>query len=147
LKKTICLYVAFAAGLTACSKPAPNNAVSPKEALDNIHAWNGKDVIVEGWLGTCKGFDCNIYDTLADARIAAQGSHKSTKWQTAIDRGLGIGDALNFDELAAPLQFQKVQISGRLSDNCRRSSALCKDRSSDIQPKNIMLTKFFKKEN
>jgi hypothetical protein len=147
VKAAICLYLAFAAGLSACAKPVPTKAVSTQEARDNIHAWNGRDVIVEGWLGTCQGYDCHIFRTLADAQIVAKGNPKTKEWRSAMDRSLGIGSATNFDELAAPLQFQEVQIFGRLSDACRGWFTGCTDRISDIQPANIGLAKLYKKVN
>ena len=146
MNKTIALSMAVLAGLTACSSNVPVEPVSPVEVLNNIHAWNGRDVTVEGWLGVCKGYDCRIFPTLADA-IAVKSSEPSSKeWMAAFDRGLGIGSALNFDELAAPLQFHKVQISGRISDVCRGLHSGCLDRAPDIQPSAIGLADLYKKE-
>jgi hypothetical protein len=105
------------------------------------------DVLVEGWMGECKPLNCHIFDTLAEARMVAKGNPKSAEWNQALDNSLGIGDALNFDELADPLQFQEVQLFGRLSDRCRKLLVGCTDRVADIQPAAIGLAAKYKKAN
>jgi hypothetical protein len=121
--------------------------VLPSEARAKISKWHGEDVLLEGWLGECKGYSCHIFDTLSEAKIVANGSSKSPGLRKAMDNSLSIGTALNFDDVAAPLQFQKVQMSGRLSDRCRQFTAGCLDRVPDIQPSSIGLASKFKKEN
>ncbi len=133
--------------LAACQAALPNMPVSPEIVRKNIHNWNGRDVVIEGWLGECKGYDCHIFETLNDAKLAAKGNSESKKWRQAYDRSIGIDSTLNFDELARPLQFQKVQISGRLSDQCRGLFKGCTDRVADILPSGIGLASDYKKEN
>ena len=134
----------FLALLVGCAPPVPNTAVSVREAVDHIHAWNGKDVIVDGWLGNCRGMDCALYPTLADAQLVSQGSG-SAAWDEAMDRRLSIGADKEFDRLAAPLQFAHVRIGGRLNDICRSWMTSCTDRVPDIQAISINLADHSKK--
>ena len=121
-----------------CAPPVPNAAVSVTQAAKHIHAWNGNDVIVDGWLGNCQGLDCGLYPTLADAEMVAQGT-TSDAWDKAVDRRLSIGSNREFDRTAAPLQFKHVQVRGRLNDVCRGWMTSCTDRVPDIQPRSITL--------
>jgi hypothetical protein len=121
--------------------------VLPSEARAKISKWHGEDVLLEGWLGECKGYNCHIFDTLSEAKIVANGSSKSPGLRKAMDNSLSIGTALNFDDVAAPMQFQKVQLFGRLSDRCRGLFVGCTDRVPDIQPSAIGLASQFKKVN
>ena len=119
--------------------------VLPSEARAKIHDWHGEDVFVEGWLGECKGYNCHIFDTLSEAKVVANGSPETSAWDNAMDDSLSIGSALNFDEVAAPMQFQKVQLFGRLSDRCRGFLGGCTDRVPDIQPAAIGLAANYRK--
>ena len=114
----------------------PADAVSVSEAVGKIYKWNCKEVTVVGWLGTCGGLDCGIFQTLEDARLVERGDSNSSKWSELVNRSLSIGYAENFDDEAQPLQFKYVIIRGRLSDECRREIT-CFDRAAEFVPSSI----------
>lgn len=111
------------------------NTVSVEQVTQNIHAWDGQIVTVSGWLGKCRGLDCAIYATLDDARSIGP-IYESNDYQAAMARRLGIGFDAEFDRKAAPLQFRKVRVRGRVSDECRGDN-ICTDRAPDIHPISI----------
>ena len=53
-----------------------------------------------------------------------------------MDRRLSIAGDKQFDRVAAPLQFRKVRLRGRISDECR-GGYICTDRVPDIYPISI----------
>ncbi|HQV04032.1 MULTISPECIES: hypothetical protein [unclassified Novosphingobium] len=107
-------------------------------ALRNIYFWDGKEVTVVGWLGLCSGLNCGLYPTQKDALTVVQMDSNSDEWSKAVERGLGVGFVGGFDEKAAPLQFHRVKIRGRLNDDCRLFwQNTCYDRVDDIIPISI----------
>jgi hypothetical protein len=129
------LVLAAILALAACAKPVPSGNVSTTDLIDNIHAWNGKIVTVEGWLGECAGYNCGIFPTLIDARVVASGDYQSDEWGDAMDRGLSIGSADGFDESAAHLQFERVILKARVNDQCWPAN--CTDRANVLEPISI----------
>jgi hypothetical protein len=127
----ICLTVG---GLVSCSSPPPpSSPVQVGQLIENIHAWNGKQITVEGWLGKCEGYECAIFP---DPKHASGGTVED--WKT----GLSIGSPLDFkeapadfDERAAPLQFRHVLLKARVNDRCFPNG--CTDRADILQPIDI----------
>ncbi len=128
------LTLAFVAG---CTKQAPDKPVLVADVIENIHAWDGQFVTVVGWLGTCEGYDCGLYSTLADAKIVAMDSGSMAKWKAAMDRRVSLAFDRKFDQAAKPLQFQQVSIRAKISDECRGLMTGCTDRAPDIYPVSI----------
>lgn len=133
--RTVLLTLVFA--VTGCAKPAPLMPVSVQDVIDNIHAWNGKIVTVDGWLGKCGGLDCHIHPTLADAKTIALIDYSNDAWKGAMDRAVGIGYDSKFDQTAEPLQLTRVLLKARVSDRCRGWFVGCTDRAPDLTPISI----------
>ena len=123
--------------VSSCAKEVPDKPVSVADVVDNIHAWDGKIVTVVGWLGTCQGYDCGLYPTMRDAEIVATISSDNGGWKIAMGRRVSIGFDEEFDRAAGPLQFSKVSIRGKVSDECRGLFVGCTDRASDLYPISI----------
>ncbi len=131
--------------ISGCEKSATKNVTNVADVIANIHKWNGKTVVIEGWLGECGGYDCGLYQSLEDARTVANGDYKTTSWSEAMGRRLGIGYDETFDGNAYFLQFKPVILQARVSDECRREST-CFDRAPDLSPISIRLN-YTKKEH
>jgi hypothetical protein len=129
------LPLAAILALAACAKPVPTENVSTADVIDNIHAWNGKVVTVEGWLGECQGYNCGIFPALTDARVVVSGNYQTDEWRDAMNRSLSIGSADGFDETAAPLQFKRVRLKARVNDECWPAN--CTDRANILEPISI----------
>jgi len=141
LRPALLFGLASAFALTACadSKLGEEGEVSVTEVIDNIARWDGKIYRVHGWLGRCEGLDCAIYATRNDAQIVAGGDYESDAWSEAMDRRLSIASIGDFDDRAAPLQLQKVELIALVSAECRGWNGGCTDRASDLYPFDIKL--------
>ncbi|MBB3034892.1 hypothetical protein [Alteriqipengyuania lutimaris] len=131
--------LAFAFALTACadSKLGEKGEVSVAKVIDNINRWDGHIYRIHGWLGTCEGLDCAIYETHNDAQTAADGDVSSDAWERAMDRRLSIASLGDFDNRAAPLQFEEVELIALVSAECRGWNGGCTDRAPDLYPFDI----------
>jgi hypothetical protein len=88
MKLSHILLGAISIVLASCGQEPPITPVLPSEARANIHSWNGRDVLVEGWLGECRALNCQIFDELAEARVAAKGNQKTAEWKQAMSKSL-----------------------------------------------------------
>jgi hypothetical protein len=140
------LLLCSSMAMAGCNS-APVEPVTVTKARDNIHTWNGRIITVQGWLGNCQGYDCGIYPTLPEAKSVMSDDPHSSQWQSAMNRRLSIGTAYDFDEKAAPLQFQQVSIQAVLSDVCRGWDRGCTDRAPDLVPLSIVVLHPAKKAN
>ena len=124
---------------TACSdsKWGDNQPVTVEDVNDNIRSWDGQIYRVTGWLGRCEGLDCALYPTLDDARIVASDDYDRAVWSRAMDRRLGIASMGDFDDRAAPYQFQEVELTALVHDQCRGWQSGCTDRVPDLIPFDI----------
>ena len=122
-----------------CTLSPPNAPVTPADVLQNIHTWDDEEVTIIGWLGNCRGHDCGIYSTLKDAKTVARYDYDRDAWRDAMDRRLSIGFDKNFDKMAESLQFHRVKLRGRVSNECRGWTG-CTDRAPDIYPISISPT-------
>lgn len=120
-----------------CARTVPNEPVVVDDVIKNIHIWDGKFVTVVGWLGTCEGYDCGIYSTLAGAKMAATNSGSKAEWNAAMDRRVSLAFDTKFDRAAKPLQFKLVSIRAKISDECRGFLTGCTDRAPDLYPLSI----------
>ena len=112
-------------------------------AIDDL---DGKTVRVQGYLGTCAGYDCELFVNQADRNSWLQGKGSREQAYKRIAY-LSIGSAIDFDRKAAPLQNRKVMITGTVSNHCRRGffgffkRNVCTDRADDIRPIDITALK------
>mgnify|MGYP004058701709 CR=1 FL=1 len=130
---------AFALALIGCAdtKVGEKADVSVAEVIDNINRWDGQIYQIHGWLGTCEGHDCAIFETRNDAQTAADGNYGSDAWKRAMDRRLSIASIGDFDNRAAPLQFEEVALIALVSAECRGWNGGCTDRAPDLYPFHI----------
>jgi hypothetical protein len=125
------ILTAAMAILGGCVSVPRSNSLAVEEVVQNIHAWDGREV----WLGKCRGLDCAIYASLDDARRIGP-IYDNGDWRAVMARSLSIGFDKDFDKRAAPLQFKKVRLRGRISDECSGDN-ICTDRAPDIYPISI----------
>ncbi|WOE74196.1 hypothetical protein [Alterisphingorhabdus coralli] len=123
--------------LFGCTQVPPDGPISVQEAIERIHQLDGQTVEVHGWLGHCAGYDCALYISKDDAETVAYGDWESDQWLEAMDRRLSIGANKSFDHRAAPFQFQRVAIKGKIDATCRGMFYVCTDRVPDIVPHSI----------
>lgn len=135
--KTYLALIVPLAILPGCAKPVPDRPVLVTEVVDNIHAWDGQTVTINGWLVLCQGHTCLLHPNLADAIIVVSAGPDPDEFMAAMDRGISIGSDKKFDAAAAPLQFSQVTVRGKVSDECRGWMVSCLDRASDIYPISI----------
>jgi hypothetical protein len=124
--------LAVATALLSCSPPPPDNVVSVTTLTENIVAWDGEHVTVEGWLGKCAGFECHIFATVADMNIISRGDYQSDEWGQSAERSISIGSTEEFDRLAESLQYSFVKLRARVDKTCWEG--LCTDRASVLHP-------------
>lgn len=132
MTNTAVILLALSTMLLGCPKPVPDHPVSVLDVQKNIHAWDGETVTIDGWLGECRGYDCRIYNSLSDARMADQGDMAKTAWMEAMDRSLGIASNDSFDAEAIKAPFTKIRLKAKVSDKCSGSSIICLDRVPDL---------------
>lgn len=136
----IIVAVAFAFALTGCadSKMGEKGEVSVAQVIDNLNRWDGQIYRIHGWLGECAGLDCAIYATRNDAQTVADGDDSSDAWKRAMVRRLSIASLGDFDNRAAPLQFEEVELIALVSAECRGWNGGCTDRAPDLYPFDII---------
>ena len=118
--------------LASCDSAPPDGPKStPAQVSANIPAWNGKEVMVEGWMGECQGNDCAIYDSLDDLRTVEAGDSRSDSWSAAMSRRLAFGPSSAFDAIAARKYMQRVIVRVIVTGKCK---PFCIDRAGDAQP-------------
>ena len=117
--------------LTACgAKSLTDDPVTVEWLHKNVVDWDGRVVVVDGWLGRCKGDDCGIFSTKESASLVGSGM---------LDGGVPIGATDEFDRAAEKLQFSRVLLKARINKECFNNPG-CKDRSDVLQP--ISITKW-----
>ncbi|MFA5966244.1 MAG: hypothetical protein WC804_19695 [Sphingomonas sp.] len=115
------------------------------ELVANIDTLNGRTVSVTGYLGTCAGYECELFVDEAgrDAwrrHIDAISRRASPQPEAPLWLGIGHGDG--FDRKAAPFQNRNVTITGKVTNRCRYfGHPACADRSTDIEPVDIIPSK------
>ena len=135
--KTYLALIVPLAILAGCAKPVPKTPVLVTDVVDNIHAWDGQTVTINGWLGVCEGLSCLLHASLDDAVIVISPVSDKGEYLAAMDRSISIGSDKKFDAAAAPLQFSEVTVRGIVSDECHGWMVICIDRASDIYPISI----------
>lgn len=132
MRKVAAMLLVPSIMLLGCSEPVPERPVSVLEVRDNIHAWNGETVTIDGWLGECRGYDCRIYNSLSDARTVELSVAKKGAWMEAFGRTLGIASNTDFDAEAIKVPFTRIRLTAKVSDECRGSWTSCLDRVPDL---------------
>ena len=131
--------------LSGCGHPAPDHVVSVTALADNIVAWDGEQVTVEGWLGKCSNQDCHIFATVSDMNIVSRSNYESDEWSEAFRRGISIGYDDEFDKRAEPLQYTFVRVRARVNKECWPAN--CLDRADVLQPISITSAGIERREN
>jgi hypothetical protein len=107
--------------------------LSVAEAVARHGELNGRVVRVKGWLGTCQGLSCSLYETLAGAR----GQGAEAGW-------LSIGSSVAFDRRARRLRHKRIVLEARLHAVCFNDPTppgiveVCADRVEQLQPIRIV---------
>jgi hypothetical protein len=108
------------------------------EVLDNMNLWNGSVVKVAGYMPSCGGHDCTLFQTKRE---------HDEFWRVIRDRKvkaetpdfLSIGYDAEFDRKAGGFAGRYVIVTGKISTKCRSLSGKpqCLDRAPDIIPVDI----------
>jgi hypothetical protein len=126
-----CLLTLVLLLVTACGgSPLIDGPVTIEVLQKNVADWDGRVVVVDGWLGKCKGDDCGIFES----------KEAATRVDSVIfDGRIPIGATDEFDRAAEKLQFSRVLLKARINKECFNNTG-CKDRADVLQP--ISLTKW-----
>ncbi len=108
----------------------PANPVTVETVRSNAVEWDGQIVVVDGWLGKCQGYECQIFVNQAAAMAEPQPLSRESS--------LPIGASDKFDQQAEKLQFSRVLLKARINKLCVVED--CKDRADVLQP--ISITKW-----
>jgi hypothetical protein len=117
------------AALAACAEEAPDtyNAITVNQAEQNIQAWNGRTVAVQGWLTEpCGQLSCAIF---------AEPVRRGQEWPK--EPYLSIASETLVKPALEQLAGKQVILRGVLSSQCRSSGVVCFDRGPDIIPVSI----------
>jgi hypothetical protein len=135
----------------SCS-PEPADASRPmtiRDVIANIDALNGQPVRVAGYIGECRGYECQLFENeagkvqwdryIADIRAdAAAGRQLSPGVAEPPTLGIGAGENRTFDRAAEPYANSYVVITGRVSNRCRfNGQPDCTGRGTDLEPTHI----------
>lgn len=128
--------VLSALATSACASEKWGGEATVAEVVENIHRWDGQIYVVRGWLGKCEGLNCMLHATEEDAQTVSS-DILNDDWQAAMDRSLSVASIGDFDERAAPYQFQEVKITALVNAECRGWNGGCLDRAPDLVPFSI----------
>jgi hypothetical protein len=134
-----CLLALVIATSSCGLLPADKSKVrTVHEVLDNMNWWNGSVVRVQGYLPSCTGLSCTLFQTKQE---------QERFWQIIGDRRikaettdfLSIGHDPAFDRRAQGFGGQYVIVTGKISTKCRSLTGKrqCLDRAPDIEPIDI----------
>jgi hypothetical protein len=130
----------------ACSGPKAaqyGRVMSIQKVIDHINELNGRSVRVEGYLGTCAGYDCLLFASDNDRarweRVVSAMVHRKKPTEAEPPMlGIGSGEHFDFDAKAAPFNNSYVIISGTVTNGCRYHGLPgCTDRTTDLKPISI----------
>jgi hypothetical protein len=110
--------------------PLPKGSVAVETMQENAVSWDGQIVIVDGWLGKCQGYECQIFVSQAAAMANPETRSRESS--------LPIGASDKFDREAESFQFSRVLLKARINKLCVVED--CKDRADVLQP--ISITKW-----
>ena len=129
------MVVTSACGLLPADK---SQVRTVQEVLDNMNRWNGSVIRVRGYMPSCGGYECNLFQTKRE--------HEQF-WRVleGRDRNAELPDFLSiaydpdFDRKAGKVAGQYVIVTGKISADCRTLTGKpkCLDRASDIRPMDI----------
>lgn len=121
--------VEYASELSMAEK-AENGAYPEHSIADvksNLQAWDGKMVIVSGWIASdCNKLTCHLVDKIAAVHADDEAVHELSIAGTELDSEL-FGN-----------KGQEVKMLVRISGNCAQSNVICTDRANEITPVKIM---------
>ena len=127
-------------GLASCGLlPADKSKVrTVHEVLDNMNWWNGSVIRVAGYMPSCGGYDCALFQSKQEQRDF---------WRIISDRNskdeapdfLSIAHDEAFDRKAPAFAGKYVIVTGKVSTRCRSfdGEPQCLDRASEIEPTSI----------
>jgi hypothetical protein len=97
-----------------------------KYVVENAHALDGQEILIEGWMSKCWQLSCSLY---ASADEVKKG------WPYA----LSIGASSRFDPLLRKRTPGRVTIRARFNNRCvtnpvSRTIAVCADRPNTLEP-------------
>ena len=127
----------------SCGSNESQRVLTVDELLPRIDQLNGETVRVAGYLSECRGYNCILYRTKADADqmdrfMAAVRPNRTPHLPPFPDVPmLGIGSRTNFDfdAKAAPFTNSHVVITGTVTNECRfEGKPDCTDRGPDLKP-------------
>jgi hypothetical protein len=132
MKYSVLLSFGILALISGCTKLAPKTPVTVADVLANIHNWNQQIITIDGWLGICKGYNCRIFQSLADARAADFSQQENQINADVVDRALSIASDEKFDLAVLQIPFTKIRLKAKVNDECKRKMSVCKDRASNL---------------
>jgi hypothetical protein len=100
--------------------------------------WNGSVVKVAGYMPSCAGYDCALFQTKQEHEEFSRTTRDRQSKQKVPDF-LSIGSNAQFDRKARAFAGRYVVVTGKISTVCRSFSGepQCLDRAPDIEPIDI----------
>jgi hypothetical protein len=119
--------------------PANKSKVrSVHQVLDNMNLWNGSVLRVAGYMPSCGGYDCTLFQTKQEHdRFWRVVNYRNSNAE--LPDFLSIAYDREFDRKAEKLAGRYVVVTGKISTQCRSFTGKpqCLDRASDIIPMDI----------
>ena len=126
---------------TACGSKQSHRVLTVEEVVPRIDELNGQTASVVGYLSKCRGYDCILYRTKADADEfdrfigAVHANWRPPPLPDVPTLGVGTGTNFDFDAEAAPFTNSYVVITGTITNECRfEGKPACTDRGPDLRP-------------
>jgi len=149
--RAVALLTLAVATLSCRSDPMAESGepMAITDVIANIDALDGRTVRVAGYLGVCRGYDCQLFRNESEkaqwdryiSEIRAEARVLRGPGATIVEPpalGIGSGENFEFDRTAAPFTNSYVVITGRVSNRCRHNGQPgCTDRSTDLEPVGI----------
>jgi hypothetical protein len=142
------LFTLAVATLSCRSEPMTMSGepMAITDVIANIDSLDGRTVRVAGYLGECLGYECKLFrnesekaqwDRYISEIIANADAGREPRASVAEPPvlGIGSGEDVGFDRIAAPHTDSYVVITGRVTNTCRHNGRpACTDRSTDLEP-------------
>ena len=112
--------------LSACVAGPTARPLTVREVVENAHAFDGKEIVVTGWLEQCQRLSCGIF-------ASAEEVEKDFPYY------LSIGRSSWFDAFAQYAAPRRITLRARLHDRCISNPATqiiaaCADRGGTLEP-------------
>ena len=110
------------------SAPSPRERVlSVREVMENIELYDGREIVVTGWIDHCERLSCSLFASKAEVK---------KEWPRY---RLSIGTKAWFDEFASDRAPARITLRARFDARCvtdprDNEIAICADRVNSLNP-------------